>query len=125
MSKYILLFVILMTLIISRVFSTQSQGGLRFSGNEKLVVSENSIFRKILLTKENRDYPLKVYKVIPWAINFGLCCVILVIYILYAIFYASPIGIAIGVFLDNNIVQLCSIIWSLLVLVYIGIINAL
>ena len=72
MSKYYLLLVVILTLLLTRIFATQIQGGLRFSGNEKLVVRRNSIFRKLLLKKDNQDYPLKIYKVIPWAINLVL-----------------------------------------------------
>lgn len=125
MSKYFLLLITLATLLTTWIFSTQSQGGLRFSGNEKLIVNENSILRKVLLKKDNRDYPLKIYKVIPWAMNFVLFFIIILIYAIYAIFYLNPIGLMIGTFLENTIVQIFSVIWCLLNFLYIGIINAL
>ena len=125
MSKYYLLIILFTTLLITWTFAYQTQGGLRFSGNTKLTVSENSIFRKILLRKKNKDFPLKIYKVIPWAINIVLFCLILLLYALYAIFYMFPIGIAIGAFLESTFVYAFEAIWFLLVGLYIGIIQAL
>ena len=52
MTKYLLLLIALVTLMVTWAFSTQSQGGLRFAENEKLVVHPNSILRKTLLKKE-------------------------------------------------------------------------
>lgn len=125
MSRYYLLITLFATLLISWSFSTQIQGGLKFSGNKKLIVSENSFFRKILLKQENRDYPLKIYKIIPLAINLVLCCVILLIYILYAVLYMFPIGAMIGSFLESDFSLFLCIIWYMLLGLYIGIINAL
>ena len=125
MNRYYLLIMLFSTLLLSWNFSTQIQGGLRFSENEKLIVSENSFFRKILLKKEKRDYPLKIYKIIPLAINLGLCCVILLIHILYAVLYMFPIGTMIGALLESNFSLFLGVIWYLLLGLYIGIINAL
>lgn len=125
MTKYLLLLIVLVTLMVTWVFSTQSQGGLRFSGNEKMIVHHNSIFRKILLKKDNQDYPLKIYKVIPWAVNFVLFLIVILIYAIYAIFYQSPIGVIVKGFLESTTVQIVSLIWCLLNYLYIGTINAL
>lgn len=125
MAKYLLLLFISVTLLVTWVFATQSQGGLRFSGNEKMIVHHNSIFRKILLKKENQDYPLKIYKVIPWAVNFVMFLIVILIYTIHAIFYPSPIGLIINGFLESTAVQIVSLIWCLLNFLYIGIINAL
>lgn len=125
MAKYLLLVYISVTLLQTWVFSTQSQGGLRFSGNEKLIVHHNSVFRKILLKKENQDYPLEIYKVIPWAVNFVLFLIVILIYVIYAIFYQSPIGVIVKGFLESTPVLGVSLIWCLLNLLYMGIINAL
>lgn len=125
MSKYMLLYMMLGILLLTWSFATQIQGGLRFSGNKKLIVKENSIVRKFLLRKKNRDYPLEIYKVIPWAITFVLFCVVVVIYVLYAALYMSPIGMAIGTFLESKFVLIFSVIWYLLVGLYIGVINAI
>ena len=51
-TKYLLLWIASVTLMVTWAFSTQSQGGLRFAENEKLVVHPNSILRKTLLKKE-------------------------------------------------------------------------
>ena len=125
MTKYFLLLIISVTLLITRVFSTQIQGGLRFSGNEKLVVRRNSIFRKLLLKKNNQDYPLKIYKVIPWAINFVLFIVVIFIYAMHAIFYNNQIGLMFGHFLESTMIRIFGLIWWLLNSIYIGIVNAL
>ena len=125
MTKYSLLLITLVTLVTTWVFSTQSQGGLRFSGNEKMIVHHNSIFRKILLKKENQDYPLKIYKVIPWAVNFVLFLIVILIYAIYAIFYQNPIGLTIRSFLESPTVQIISSMWCLMNFIYVGIINAL
>lgn len=125
MPKYLLLLFVSVTFLVTWVFSTQSQGGLRFSGNEKMIVHHNSIFRKLLLKKENQDYPLKTYKVIPWAVNFIVCLVVILIYAIYVIFYQSPTGLMIKGFLESTTVQIISLIWCLLNFLYIGIINAL
>ena len=125
MTKYLLLLIVLVTLMVTWVFSTQSQGGLRFSGNEKMIVHHNSIFRKILLKKDNQDYPLKIYKVIPWAVNFVAFIIVMLIYAIYAIFYQSPIGLLIKDCLESATVQFISLIWFLSNSLYIGIINAL
>lgn len=125
MERYILLYMMLGILLLARVFATQIQGGLRFSGNKKLNVKENSIFRKLLLRKKDHDYPLKTYKILPWVINLVLFCIVLLVYISYAILYTSPIGLAIGCFLESKFVLLFCTIWFLLVTLYIGIINAL
>ena len=125
MAKYLLLLLISVTLLVTWAFSTQSQGGLRFSGNEKMIVHHNSIFRKILLKKENQDYPLKIYKVIPWAVNFVMFLIVILIYTIHAIFYQSPIGLIINGFLESTAVQIVSTIWCLLNFLYIGTINAL
>ncbi len=92
---------------------------------EKLNVNDKSILKKLLLRRDNQDYSLKIYKVIPWAICLGLCCIVLLIYILYAVFYATPFGNVIGLILENRIVQMSSVVWSLIVFIYIGIINML
>lgn len=125
MTKYLLLLIILATLMVTWVFSTQSQGGLRFSGNKKMIVHHNSNFRKILLKKDNQDYPLKIYKVIPWAVNFVAFIIVMLIYAIYAIFYQSPVGLLIKDCLESATVQIISLIWFLLNSLYIGIINAL
>ena len=125
MTKYLLLLIVLVTLMVTWVFSTQSQGGLRFSGNEKMIVHHNSIFRKILLKKDNQDYPLKIYKVIPLAINFVAFIIVMLIYAIYAIFYQSPIGLLIKDCLESATVQFISLIWFFSNSLYIGIINAL
>ena len=125
MTKYLLLLIVLVTLMVTWVFSTQSQGGLRFSGNEKMIVHHNSIFRKILLKKDNQDYPLKIYKVIPWAVNFVAFIIVMLIYAIYAMFYQSPIGLLIKDCLESATVQFISLIWFFSNSLYIGIINAL
>lgn len=111
--------------MVTWAYSIQSQGGLRFSGNEKMIVHRNSIFRKILLKKENRDYPLKIYKVIPWAVNFVLFLIVILIYAIYAMFYQSPIGVIVKVFLESTTAQIVGCIWCLLNFLYIGIMNAI
>ena len=125
MSKYYLLLVVILTLLLTRIFATQIQGGLRFSGNEKLIVKDNSIFRKILLRKNNRDYPLKIYKVVPFAINLVLIYIVLLLYVLYWCFNSYQIGIAIGGLLESVFAHMFSIIWFLLTGLYIGIIQAM
>ena len=125
MSKYYLLIIVLATLIITWAFALQSQGGRWLSQFEKLNVNDKSILKKLLLRRDNQDYSLKIYKVIPWAICLGLCCIVLLIYILYAVFYATPFGNVIGLILENRIVQMSSVVWSLIVFIYIGIINML
>jgi len=125
MSKYYLLFVVILTLLLTRIFATQTQGGLRFSGNEKLIVKDNSIFRKILLRRNNRDYPLKIYMVAPFAINLLLICVVLLLYVLYWCFNSYQIGVAICGLLESGFAHMFSIIWFLLTGLYIGIIQAI
>lgn len=125
MAKFHLLLFISVTLLVTWAYSIQSQGGLRFSGNEKMIVHRNSIFRKILLKKENRDYPLKIYKVIPWAVNFVLFLIVILIYAIYAMFYQSPIGVIVKVFLESTTAQIVGCIWCLLNFLYIGIMNAI
>ena len=125
MTKYLLLLIVSVTLVVTWVFSTQSQGGLRFADNEKLVVQSNSILRKILLKKDNQDYPLRIYKVIPWVINVVLFLIVLLVYAVFAILYQNPTGLMIKGFLESAGVQIFSLIWCLLNFLYIGIINAL
>lgn len=123
--KYYLLWMTLGMLIITWSFASQIQGGNRFVGNKKLIVKDNSIVRKFLLRKKNRDYPLEIYKVIPWAITFVLFCVLVLLFILHILLYNLPIGVAIGAFLESKFVLTFSVIWYLLIGIYIGIINAL
>ena len=125
MSKYYLLLIVILTLLLTRIFATQIQGGLRFSGNEKLILKDDSIFRKILLKKNNRDYPLKIYKVAPFVINLVLICIVLLLYVLYWSFNSYQIGIAIGGFLESGFAHIFSIIWFLLTALYIGTIQAM
>ena len=125
MSKYYLLLIVILTLLLTRIFATQIQGGLRFSGNEKLILKDDSIFRKILLKRNNRDYPLKIYKVAPFMINLVLICIVLLLYVLYWCFNSYQIGIAIGGFLESGFAHIFSIIWFLLTALYIGIILAM
>ena len=125
MTKYLLLLIALVTLMVTWAFSTQSQGGLRFAENEKLVVYPNSILRKLLLKKDNQDYPLRIYKVIPWVINMVLFLIVLLVYAVFAILYQNPTGLMIKGFLESAGVQIFSLIWCLLNFLYIGIINAL
>lgn len=123
MSKYYLLILLFATLIITWAFALQSQGGRCLSRFEKLNVNDKAILRKILLRRDNQDCPLKIYKVIPWVICLGLCCIVLLIHILYAVFYTTPFGSVIGLILENWIVQLLGVAWCLIVYIYIGIIN--
>ena len=102
--KYYLLIIVFITLLLTWVFVYQTHGGLRFSGNTRLEVSENSIFRKILLRKKNRKLPLKIYKVIPWAINLILFFMVILLYLFHIILYTFPVGIAIGIFLESSFV---------------------
>ena len=125
MTKYLLLLIALVTLMVTWAFSTQSQGGLRLAENEKLVVHPNSILRKLLLKKDNQDYPLRIYKVIPWVINMVLFLIVLLVYAVFAILYQNPTGLMIKGFLESAGVQIFSLIWCLLNFLYIGIINAL
>ena len=125
MSKYYLLIIVFLTLGITRVFATQTQGGLRFSGNEKLIVKEKSLLRKILLRQKNRDYPLKIYKVIPFAINIVLSCIVLLLYVLYWCFNTYQIGFVISILLESVFIYAFCIIWFLLIGLYIGIIQVL
>ena len=125
MSKYYLLLVVILTLLLTRIFATQIQGGLRFSGNEKLTLKDDSIFRKILLKRNNRDYPLKIYKVAPFMINLVLICIVLLLYVLYWCFNSYQIGVAIGGLLESGFAHMFSIIWFLLTALYIGIIQAM
>lgn len=125
MEKYYLLIVVFATLLITGVFASQSKGGLRFSGNAKLLLRENSIFRKILLWGKDKSLPLTIYKVIPFAVNMVLCLLVVLLYILYAIFHVYPFGLAIGTFLEGVFARAFVVIWYLLVGVYIGVINAL
>ena len=125
MSKYYLLLVVILTLLLTRIFATQIQGGLRFSGNEKLNLKDDSIFRKILLKRNNRDYPLKIYKVAPFVINLVLICIVLLLYVLYWCFNSYQIGVAIGGLLESGFAHMFSIIWFLLTALYIGIIQAM
>ena len=120
-----LLYMMLGILLLTWSFATQIQGGLRFSGNKKLIVKENSIVRKFLLRKKNRDYPLEIYKVIPWAITFVLFCIVIILYALYVILYTFPIGVILGTFFENKYVLIFCLIWYLLVGLYIGVINAM
>lgn len=123
--KYYLLWMTLGMLIITWSFASQIQGGNRFVGNKKLIVKDNSIVRKFLLRKKNRDYPLEIYKVIPWAITFVLFCVLVLLFILHILLYNLPIGVAIGAFLESKFVIAFSVVWYLLIGIYIGVINAL
>ena len=125
MSKYYLLLVVILTLLLTRIFATQIQGGLRFSGNEKLILKDDSIFRKILLKRNNRDYPLKIYKVAPFVINLVLICIVLLLYVLYWCFNSYQIGVAIGGLLESGFAHMFSIIWFLLTALYIGIIQVM
>ena len=125
MSKYYLLLIVILTLLLTRIFATQIQGGLRFSGNEKLNLKDDSIFRKILLKRNNRDYPLKIYKVAPFVINLVLICIVLLLYVLYWCFNSYQIGVAIGGLLESGFAHMFSIIWFLLTALYIGIIQAM
>ena len=125
MKKYVLLCVMLCVLVITWSFASQIQGGNRFVGNKKLIVKDNSIVRRFLLRKKNRDYPLVIYKVIPWALTFVLFCVLVLLLILHILLYNLPIGVAIGAFLESNFVIVFSVVWYLLIGIYIGVINAL
>ena len=118
MTKYLLLLIALVTLMVTWAFSTQSQGGLRFAENEKLVVHPNSILRKLLLKKDNQDYPLRIYKVIPWVINMVLFLIVLLVYAVFAILYQNPTGLMIKGFLESAGVQIFSLIWCLLNFLY-------
>ena len=42
-TKYLLLLIASVTLMVTWAFSTQSQGGLRFSGNEKIVKKQEPL----------------------------------------------------------------------------------
>ena len=123
--KYYLLIIVFITLLLTWVFVYQTHGGLRFSGNTRLEVSENSIFRKILLREKNRKLPLKIYKVIPWAINLILFFIVILLYLFHIILYTFPVGIAIGIFLESSFVLFFSVTWFLLVVLYMGIIQSL
>ena len=123
--KYYLLWMTLGMLIITWSFASQIQGGNRFVGNKKLIVKDNAIVRKFLLRKKNRDYPLEIYKVIPWAITFVLFCVLVLLLILHILLYNLPIGVAIGAFLESKFVITFSVALYLLIGIYIGVINAL
>ena len=125
MSKYYLLLVVILTLLLTRIFATQIQGGLRFSGNEKLILKDDSILMKILLKRNNRDYPLKIYKVAPFVVNLVLICIVLLLYVLYWCFNSYQIGVAIGGLLESGFAHMFSIIWFLLTALYIGIIQAM
>ncbi len=125
MNRYGLIVMAFLNLIMSRVFATQLQGGLRFSGNEKLIVKKNSIFRKFLLKKKNRDDPLKIFKVVPFAVNLILFSLVLLLYAIYAIFYTFPIGIEIGNFLNSIWSGFLGAIWFIILGIYVGIINAI
>lgn len=125
MGKYLLLMTMLGMLLVTWSFATQIQGGLRFSGNKKLIVKDNSIVRKFLLRKKNRNYPLEIYKVIPWAITFALFCVIALLCVLFVMLYTFPVGRAIGALLENKYVLLSGLVYCLLVSLYIGVINVI
>lgn len=125
MNKYFLLIFMLGAFVFAGLLAHQIQGGLIFSGNEKMIVKKDSILRKILLTKKNRDYPLKIYKVIPLVITSILFLVVVLLYMLHIVFFASPVGIAIGSFLESKTAIWLGLIWLLSVGIYIGIINAI
>ena len=125
MNRYGLIVMAFLNLIMSRVFATQLQGGLRFSGNKKLIVKKNSIFRKFLLKKKNRDDPLEIFKVVPFAVNLILFSLVLLLYAIYAIFYTFPIGIEIGNFLNSIESGFLGAIWFIILGIYVGIINAI
>ena len=125
MNRYGLIVMAFLNLIMSRVFATQLQGGLRFFGNEKLIVKKNSIFRKFLLKKKNRDDPLEIFKVVPFAVNLILFSLVLLLYAIYAIFYTFPIGIEIGNFLNSIESGFLGAIWFIILGIYVGIINAI
>lgn len=54
MGKYFVLGIFFATLLITRIFATQLQGGLRFSGSNKMMVNQTSLIRKILLGKKKK-----------------------------------------------------------------------
>ena len=117
MEKYILLFLALMAPICSWLLAIDPRVG-RFSYDEKCSVGKNSIFRKIFLRKEDKDYPLGIYKVIPWVISVFLLCVVLLLYIAHIVLYTFPIGHAIGAFLSSPPAIFFCAFWILLVMLY-------
>ena len=84
-----------------------------------------SIFRKVLLKKKNRDDPLEIFKVVPFAVNLILFSLVLLLYAIYAIFYTFPIGIEIGNFLNSIESGFLGAIWFIILGIYVGIINAI
>ena len=101
------------------------RGGLRYSGTSKYIVSQSSVFRKILLGKRNKDYPLKYIKVIPWAINFIFVCLVLMLYLVYWFCFKQSISIMIGAVLTSLPVLILSISWFFIVCLYIAIVHVL
>lgn len=74
---------------------------------------------------KDRNYPLEIYKVIPFAISVILFGLVLLLYVLYIILYTFPIGIAFGTFLNSIWSGCMGFVWVILVMIYIGIINAI
>ena len=120
--KYMLLCIALSLLGLSWGFSFQIHGATRLP---RKIVKENSILRKILLRKKNRNDPLEIYKVVPFVINFVLFFVVLLVYLSYAILYTLPIGVAIGNFLESIVCQFITLGWWLLVILYICFISVI
>ena len=123
MEKYYLLCFMVWTFIFSYICVYDFRGGRIFE--DKCFLKEKSLFRKILLTKKNRDYPLEVFRVVPWAINAVLFMIVLIIYILYFSLYTFPIGILIGKFLQGDFAQYFGLIWMILTGLYFATIRVI
>lgn len=121
MKTYYLLFEIFATLLMSWVYVYDLKGGMRFS---ELIVKKESVLRKFLLRKNNRDYPLEIVKVIPWVINVIAFCIVLLIYAVYGVLCLLSEGQILGAILESPIATLIGIVWYVLIMLYIGFINA-
>ena len=105
----------------SWIYVYDLKGGLRFS---ELIVKKESVLRKFLLRKNNRDYPLEIVKVIPWVINVIAFCIVLLIYAVYGVLCLLSKGQMLGAILESPIATLIGMVWYVLLMLYIGFINA-
>lgn len=113
--------IMLFSLFMSWIYVYDLKGGMRFSG---LIVKKESVLRKFLLRKNNRDYPLEIVKVIPWVINVIAFCIVLLIYAAYGVLCLLSKGQMLGAILESPIATLIGAVWYVLLMLYIGFINA-
>ena len=124
--QYFLLFVLFATseILFTLIYDIRIKP--RFcDNNPKQIVKENSVIRKILLKKSNKDFPLLYILVVPFFVNVILLILALIVYFIYWFSYHSPIGNMLTTILTSLPVLIFCSIWFIGWSVYIGILRFL